>query len=189
MSKNISIYISYILRHHPEEIGLDMDKHGWVNTKDLIKGINDSGKYQLEQESLEQIVVLDEKGRYKFNEDKTRIKACQGHSIPWVEPELTYKKPPQYLYHGTTTEALDKIFKTGHIDKMNRHAVHMQADESLAWKSAVRWKGKKPIVIKIAAREMYDDGKQFGVSDNDVWCTEEIPTDYIHSILREIKLK
>ncbi len=182
-NKKMSIYISKILRHEPELIGLSMDKHGWVSAKALIDGINREKKYQLTMEWLREIVAEDEKGRYRFNEDESKIKACQGHSIPWVEPELEYKAPPVYLYHGTTTEALQKIMKSGCILKMKRHAVHMQANEQKAWQSACRWKMKNPVVLKIEAEKMHQDGIAFGISDNEVWCTEKVPICYICEML------
>lgn len=173
-----SIYLSFLLRHQPGSISLEMDKHGWVDVKELLKKIKEHGKYKISFEELEEIVSKDAKGRYRFNENKTRIKACQGHSIPWVEPELEYKEPPEFLYHGTTTEKLKLIKQSGSISKMQRHAVHMQADMVMAWKSAVRWK-MNPVVLKIAAKELNAQGVRFGVSDNGVWCAESIPVKYI----------
>lgn len=180
MGKNdkVSIYISLLLRHKPEQARLDMDEHGWVSTSQLIQGINENSKHEMNLERLQQIVAEDSKGRYRFNEDGSKIKACQGHSIPWVTPEVEYKEPPEFVYHGTTTEALEKIYKSGHIDKMKRHAVHMQATEEKAWQSALRWH-IKPVVVKIAAGEMYKDGFALGITDNGVWCTEKVPVKYI----------
>ncbi len=183
MSKDaVSIYIAYLLRHHPEAAGLRMDHHGWVATEELIDGINRSEKYTISFEQLQKIVAADKKGRYRFNEDETRIKACQGHSIPWVEPELTVMNPPEFLYHGTTAEASRKIWSSGSIHKMSRHAVHMQADPDQAWQSAERWH-TTPVVLKIAARNMSIDGITFGVSDNGVWCTEDVPVQYIVEVI------
>lgn len=183
MGKNdkLSIYISLLLRHKPELAGLDMDNHGWVSTEQLIKGINESGKYKITLEQLQEIVEEDflyKKGRYRFKDNGTKIKACQGHSVPGVTPEVEYKEPPEILYHGTTTEALGKIYASGHISKMKRHAVHMQATEEKAWQSALRWK-MKPVVVKIDAKKMYEDGIAIGVTDNEVWCTEKVPVKYI----------
>lgn len=183
--KNVSIYISFLLRHKPEKANLEMDKHGWVSVEQLIEGINQGGKYHIDMEKLEEIVKNDEKGRYRFNQDKSQIKACQGHSLPWVEPELEYLEPPEYLYHGTTTIALEKIMKSGAICKMARHAVHLQADENKAWTSAWRWH-LEPVVLKIAARKMYAEGMIFGKTENDVWCTEMIPVQYIVEQLYEM---
>lgn len=176
--KHVSIYLSYLLRHNPGDIGLEMDRHGWVSTDALIDGVNAKGKYALDRALLEEIVRTDSKGRYRFSPDHTRIKACQGHSIPWVEPELENLAPPRFLYHGTTTAAAEKIMKSGAIRKMNRHAVHLQEDPRKAWQSAVRWH-LTPVILKIDAAEMSRCGYCFGKTENDVWCTECVPTAFI----------
>ena len=180
MSK-VSIYISYLLRHHPEEAHLEMDEHGWVNTQLLIDGINQYSQYKMNANTLEEIVRTDEKGRYIYNEDHSKIRACQGHSVPWVIPHMTYPEVPDYLYHGTNTEAVEQIVQSGAISKMKRHAVHMQADVEKAWKSAMRWKKKVPVVLMIDARQMVKDGYKIGKTDNDVWCVESVPIQYIIS--------
>jgi len=176
--KGVSIYISYLLRHNPGDVGLEMDNHGWVLTDALIDGINKKGKYKISRELLEEIVAQDEKGRYRFNADGTKIKACQGHSVAWVEPELEMMAPPKFLYHGTTTVAAEKIMQSGGVSKMNRHAVHLQADLAKAWKSAIRWH-LTPVVLKIDAEEMSRAGFAFGKTENEVWCTESVPSAYI----------
>ena len=175
---NLSVYLSYLLRHNPQDIGLSMDNHGWVSVDQLIQEINNGKKYTLNRELLKEIVDTDSKGRYRLSDDGERIKACQGHSIPWVEPELRYAKPPEYLYHGTTMEALEEILKSGAILKQTRHAVHLQADAEKAWQSAFRWK-KRPVVLKIAAQKLHEAGSVFGESDNHVWCVESVPAEYI----------
>lgn len=180
---HVSIYISFLLRHHPEDANLEMDKHGWVFTEQLISGINASDKYHITMEELESIVATDNKGRYRFNEEHTKIKACQGHSISWVEPELEYLVPPEYLYHGTTTAALEKILNSGAVKKMSRHAVHMQAAEKKSWQSAKRWH-LVPVVLKILAGQMHEDGFTFGKTENDVWCTEQVPVKYLAEVIR-----
>ena len=181
---NVSIYISFLLRHKPDEANLQMDKHGWVDVQQLIDGINQSEKYNITRELLEKIVAEDNKGRYRFNEYFTRIKACQGHSVEWVEPELEYKEPPQHLYHGTTVESYKKMKDSGYISKMKRHAVHMQALEEKAWQSAKRWH-IEAVVLKIDARNMYKDGYIFGISENEVWLVEQVPMKYIIDVLEE----
>lgn len=180
MSKEkTSIHLSYLLRHAPEAAELDMDRHGWVSVSQLIANVNASGKANLTEELLQEIVATDNKGRYRFSPDGKRIKACQGHSIPWVEPELEVRTPPEYLFHGTTTEALRDIMKSGAILRMSRHAVHMQADINKAWQSAERRRNKTPVVLKIAAGRMNQNGFVFGISENDVWFCERVPTEYI----------
>lgn len=185
VSERLSVYLCFLLRHRPEEAGLEMDHHGWVSVSQLIRGVNDSGKFKLDRELLERIVAEDGKGRYRFNREHTRIKACQGHSIPWVEPELEQATPPEYLYHGTTTRALELIYQSGGISKMKRHAVHMQAEEAKAWQSARRWRNQRPVVLKLAARRMEADGFSFGVTENGVWCTESVPVAYLVEAIYE----
>ena len=182
----LSVYLSWLLRHQPEAIGLAMDAHGWVSVAELLEKINGAGRYRITKTILDEIVRTDNKGRFRFSEDGTKIKACQGHSISWVEPELTLGQPPEYLYHGTTEESWQKIRESGHISKMGRHAVHMQSEEAKSWQSAKRWH-KTPVVLKIHAAAMYADGIVFGVSDNGVWCAESVPANYILSVLKQEK--
>ena len=111
-NSRISKHLCYLLRHAPSAASLDMDEHGWVRMEQLIKNINTVGKVKLTRELIEQIVQTDDKGRYRISSDGERIKACQGHSIPWVIPELEQRTPPEFLYHGTTGEAYEKIQNT-----------------------------------------------------------------------------
>ncbi len=188
MNKNydqLSKYLCFILRHKPEEIGQPrevIDEHGFMEVDTLINSVNKKGKYELSREILEEIVSSDIKGRYRFSDDGKKIKCCQGHSIEWVIPELEYKEPPEYLYHGTTAQALQKIMSSGHISKMRRHAVHMQADIEKAEQSARRWH-LTPVVLKIAARKLSRCGTRFGVTENEVWCAEDIPAEFIEECI------
>ena len=176
----ISRYLCRLLRHEPELAQLHMDEHGWVKIEELLTNVR---KYPLTYELLTQIVETDDKGRYRINEDGTSIKCCQGHSIPWVRPELQEAEPPETLYHGTTAEAADLIFKSGHIDRMDRHHVHMHPDLAMAWRSARRRKGKRGVVLCIDAAAMAREGYAFLVSENQVWFTESVPTAYIRERL------
>lgn len=185
MSKSgISIYLSYLLRHNPDELSLSMDRHGWVPVDELIDRINERGKYYLSVDLLQTIVSTDNKGRYRFIPEKTKIKACQGHSISWVEPELVFTPPPPILYHGTTWSAYQAISQRGSINKMSRHAVHLTAVEGRAWQSARRRK-TRAVVLKIDASSMNSQGYTFGVSENEVWCTDAVPIEFISDILCE----
>lgn len=183
----VSILLSYLLRHAPESAKLDMDRHGWVSVAQLIENVNKSGKALLSEKLLQEIVSTDSKGRYRFSPDGKRIKACQGHSIPWVEPELEIRTPPEFLYHGTTTEALADIMKSGAILKMKRHAVHLQADVTKVWQSATRRKNKSPVVLKIEAKKMHCNGAEFSISENEVWFCEHVPTQYIAEFIYDVE--
>lgn len=130
MSKNnkISKYIALILRHKPEEIGIKLDEHGWANVEELIKGLQVNNDFSMED--LEEIVREDSKGRYSFNEDKTLIRANQGHSVK-VDVELKEAIPPKILYHGTGKKYTKAIDEIGLIPK-TRLYVHLSKDEKTA---------------------------------------------------------
>ncbi|MBO4391523.1 MAG: RNA 2'-phosphotransferase [Lachnospiraceae bacterium] len=185
-SDEISVYFCYLLRHKPEEAHLAMDEHGWVDFEEFVSNVNTYGKYTVTADDIIKIVETDQKSRYKLDiQDGVikRIKCCQGHSIPWVTPELTFTAPPDQLYHGTTENAYQKILKSGKIDKMSRHAVHTHPDLTLAWQSARRRK-LPAVVLVIDAKKMAEDGYRFGVTENGVWCIDEIPVEYISDVLR-----
>lgn len=175
-SKRLSKYISLILRHKPEVIGITLDKHGWAEVDKLIEGI--SKDYEINMEILEEIVQTDEKQRYSFNEDRTLIRANQGHSIP-VDVELEEKEPPEYLWHGTGLKYTDSIDKSGLIPK-SRLYVHLSADTDTAVKVGSRH--GKPVIYRILSGEMYRQGYLFYLSENGVWLTRNVPVVFLEKL-------
>lgn len=177
-----SVFLSLLLRHKPETVDLNMDKHGWVDISELITKVNAKTKHHITTDYLEYIVNSDLKGRYRFNDTRTRIKACQGHSIPWVEPEVMDHAPPEYLYHGTTVDAYAKIQSSGYISKMSRHAVHMHETLEEAKRSARRWH-RDAVVLRISADVMSRYDYKFSVSENGIWLTERVPISFITKVI------
>ena len=171
--KETSKFISLILRHKPDVIGITLDEHGWANVDELIAGV--SKTHPLNMSMLEQIVAEDEKQRYSFNEDKTLIRANQGHSIP-VDVELEEKEPPEILVHGTGEKYVDSISKEGLIPK-SRLYVHLSADEETAVKVGQRH--GKPVIFKVKSGNMHRDGFKFYCSVNGVWLTKSVPVEYL----------
>lgn len=175
MSKDkLSVFISLILRHKPEEIGITLDEHGWAKVEDLITGINNSGR-RIDMEILEEIVRTDNKQRYSFNEDKTKIRANQGHSIP-VAIEFKELEPPNTLYHGTAEKSLEGIKHQG-IKSMSRLYVHLSKDTETAIQVGKRH--GECFVLAIDANRMYRNGIKFYLSENGVWLTEYVDPKYI----------
>ena len=123
--KETSKYMSLILRHKPETIGITLDEHGWADVDELIEGISRTQNFNMD--ILEEIVRTDEKQRYSFNDDKTKIRANQGHSIE-VDVELEEKEPPEILWHGTGEKFATSIDNIGLIPK-SRLYVHLSKDE------------------------------------------------------------
>ena len=173
-----SKFIALILRHKPETIGITLDEHGWANVQELIDGINATGKHQLNMELLEEIVRLDEKQRYSFNEDRSLIRANQGHSIP-VDVDLRETLPPKVLYHGTGEKYVPSIDEQGLFPK-SRLYVHMSADKETV--KTVGSRHGKPVIYEIDCKSMSDDGYRFYLSENHVWLTKAVPAKYLKKL-------
>lgn len=171
--RETSKFIALILRHKPETIGITLDEHGWANVDELIEGVNMT--YPLTMEELEEIVRTDEKQRYSFNDDKTLIRANQGHSIP-VDVELKEVHPPKYLYHGTGEKYVPSIDIQGLIPK-SRLYVHLSGDIETAVKVGSRH--GKPVVYRVLAEQMVEAGMLFYKSVNGVWLTKNVPARYL----------
>ena len=174
--REISQFIALVLRHKPEVIGISLDEHGWANVSELISGINQS--HPLTMERLEKIVKEDEKKRYSFNEDKTLIRANQGHSIP-VDVELERVIPPDILYHGTGAKYVSDIDEEGLLPK-SRLYVHLSGDKETAKKVGQRH--GKPVIYDVNSRKMVMDGYQFYKSSNGVWLTKTVPVQYLNKL-------
>ena len=174
--KETSKYISLILRHKPETIGITLDEHGWANVDELISGI--AKTHEMNMNILEEIVSTDEKQRYSFNDDKTKIRANQGHSIQ-VDVELEEIKPPEILWHGTGEKFTGSIDEQGLIPK-SRLYVHLSKDEETAFKVGTRH--GKPVLYIVKAEEMFKDGYKFYLSKNGVWLTKEVPVKYLEKL-------
>lgn len=168
-----SRFISLILRHRPDTIGISLDEHGWASVEELLAGI--SKTQYIDMEMLEKIVKTDSKQRYSFNEDKTLIRANQGHSID-VDVELTKKQPPVILYHGTGEKYVASIDEQGLIPK-SRLYVHLSGDEATA--TIVGSRHGRPVVYEVLASQMYHDGYEFFQSVNGVWLTKAVPVQYL----------
>lgn len=174
--KETSKFISLILRHKPETIGISLDEHGWADVQEMIQGINATGNHHLSEGLLEEIVRTDEKQRYSFNEDHTLIRANQGHSIP-VDVELERKTPPAVLYHGTGEKYTASIDEQGLIPK-SRLYVHLSSDVETARKVGNRH--GKPVVYIVDCAAMAADGYSFYLSANNVWLTKTVPAKYLN---------
>lgn len=165
--------IALILRHKPEMIGIKLDEHGWADVDKLLEGVNRN--HSLTREQLEEIVRTDNKQRFPFNEDKTKIRANQGHSIS-VDVELQEAEPPEFLYHGTGEKFVSSIKETD-ILPCNRLYVHLSSDIDTAIKVGSRH--GKPFVFTVSSGQMYRDGYKFFRSVNGVWLTKKVEAKYL----------
>ncbi len=171
-----SKFLSFVLRHRPDKIGLELDENGWALTSDLLEKLNSNG-YRCDFEQLKSIVENNNKKRYAFSEDFLKIRANQGHSVE-IDLGLKPKMPPEILYHGTAIQNLSSIKKQGLI-KGKRHHVHLSAEEGTAIQ--VGGRHGKPVVLKVKAGEMNRSGLLFFQSENGVWLVDSVPPDFLIS--------
>ena len=174
--ENTGKFLSLILRHKPEVIGITLDEHGWANVDELIAKINERQPFDME--ALKKIVETDAKQRYSFNQDKTLIRANQGHSIP-VDVELEKKCPPDVLWHGTGEKYVASIDEEGLLPK-SRLYVHLSGDYDTAVKVGSRH--GKPVVYEVHAGQMQRDGYEFFQSVNGVWLIKAVPARYLRKL-------
>lgn len=174
--KSIGKFLSLILRHEPSKIGIQLDANGWADIEELIQKC---GKYRVSftRKELEEIVATNNKKRYSLNDDQTKIRANQGHSIA-VDLEFTPQEPPAFLYHGTADRFLPSIYSEG-IKKMSRQHVHLSQDKETA--IAVGSRHGRVVVLTILAGKMQEEGLLFYCSANGVWLTDYIDPKYISS--------
>jgi putative RNA 2'-phosphotransferase len=173
--KSIGKFLSLILRHQPELIGVTLDENGWTDVDELIAQMNANG-HPLSFEELEEIVDTNDKQRYAFSLDGTKIRASQGHSVD-ISLGLDPTTPPEYLYHGTVSKFLDSIKKEG-LQRMSRQHLHLSRDLETAVKVGSR-RGN-PVILNISSGQMHRDGFLFYISDNGVWLTDHVPAQYIN---------
>jgi putative RNA 2'-phosphotransferase len=171
----ISKYFSYLLRHKPEEIGLELDDQGWAFVDELIEKSTD---YELSKELIDVVVETNDKQRFELSDDKLKIKANQGHSIN-IDLDLKPITPPQFLLHGTAERFLDSIKKDG-LQKQKRHHVHLS--ESIAVAESVGKRYGKLVLLRVAAQEMADAGFDFYRTANNVWLVDTVPAEYINEM-------
>ena len=173
----ISRFLSLVLRHKPETIGVSLDEAGWLDIDTLIEQSSRIGK-RFDRDILYHVVETNDKKRFEIDETGTRIRASQGHSI---NVDLGYEPmiPPDVLYHGTATKNLGSIFAKGLL-KGQRHHVHLSEETKTALNVGQRY--GKPVLLKVDAKQMVDDGIQFFRSTNGVWLTDSIDSKYLEQM-------
>ncbi|MBN3229864.1 RNA 2'-phosphotransferase [Pectobacterium brasiliense] len=171
----VSKFLSYVLRHKPEAIGLTLNSEGWANIAELISGAAKDGRL-LTREVIQDVVDSSDKKRFSISPDGLSIRAAQGHSSSQVDMRYEPKVPPDFLYHGTATRFVDSINQQGLLPG-SRQYVHLSADEATAINVGQRH--GKPVVLTIKAREMHQQGFIFYQADNGVWLTLTVPVPFI----------
>lgn len=174
-NKGISKLLSFVLRHNPQSIDLQLDANGWANVKTLLEKLKEKKRLDLSMTRLREVVATNDKKRFAFDEDELLIRANQGHSIE-IDLALSPTTPPEILYHGTASCNQAAITAEG-IKKGERQHVHLSATTDVA-----RQVGKRhgsPVVCNVEAARMVADGFLFYKSENGVWLTDFVPPKYL----------
>lgn len=178
----ISKYLSYHLRHRPEELGLELISGGWVGVEELLSACANHS-FPLTRQELEEVVENNDKKRFSFDATGTLIRANQGHSTQ-VDLNLESQVPPKVLYHGTGHRAVESILRDG-LCKMSRHHVHLSTEMETAKKVGQRH--GSPVVFEIDAAAMIAAGYEFYCSDNGVWLVDRVPVEYLKTLTKSPK--
>jgi putative RNA 2'-phosphotransferase len=173
-SVQLSKFLSFVLRHKPDAIGLTLDPQGWASIDELLTR-SDAAGTRFSRDDLLQIVETSDKKRFSLSADGLRIRAAQGHSVT-VELGLSPQEPPSILYHGTATRFVDSILSEG-LKPQARQQVHLSADEATAYRVGQRH--GKPVIFKIAALRMHEKGFKFFRAENGVWLTDQVPPEFL----------
>ncbi len=179
----VSKFLSLVLRHKPDTIGITLDEHGWTDVEELMKKSKEHG-VNFDLDMLDFVVKTNNKKRFAFNDSKTKIRASQGHSVD-VDLCLQQQVPPEFLFHGTSIASVNSIMSTG-LNKGKRNHVHLSKDVDTALKVGMRH--GKPVVFRVLAANMVATGKYvFYLSENGVWLTNNVPPEFLE--LKEIPTK
>lgn len=170
----VSKFLSYVLRHQPDAIGITLDLEGWTDIAALITAAINAGK-QLDRDLIQAVVTTSDKKRFAISEDGLRIRAVQGHSTESVDISYVEKVPPEFLYHGTATRFLASIRKEGLLPG-SRQYVHLSQEEQTAL--TVGQRHGKAVVLKIEALRMHQQGFKFFRAENGVWLIEHVPVSF-----------
>ena len=172
--REISKRLSYVLRHAPESIGIELEAAGWVDVDQLLSQLA-KHRRPVDRELLERVVANNSKQRFEFSEDEQKIRARQGHSVD-IDLDYIAKSPPDVLYHGTADRFLDSILEQG-LNKKGRHHVHLSTNRKTMRQVGSRH--GKAVLIRIDAAGMNSAGFEFFLTGNDVWLTDHVPVEYL----------
>lgn len=173
-----SKFLSMVLRHRPEALGLKLDNNGWVSLSDIIDGCL-RYKIDINRGDVDAVIATFEKQRFELSPDGLKIRAVHGHSVS-VENTLPSCTPPEMLYHGTARASLSSILSEG-VTRQGRRFVHLSNDEKSAREVGLRHGrvATDVIVLTIEAARMAKAGLIFYHSSSGVWLTAHVPVDYI----------
>lgn len=177
--------LSLILRHKPEIVGLNLETNGYVETSLLLQNLKKYKNIVLTLKNLEEIVFSNDKKRFEFNFDHTKIRASQGHSIetPNLQNDWEEILQPIQLFHGTSKRLLGTILSEG-LSKMTRTHVHLTNSAEIALKTAKRH-SSDIVVLELKTKEFLEVGNKIWKSQNDVYLTNFVEGKFLQVFLKK----
>lgn len=173
----ISKFLSYVLRHDPGAIALELQPGGWADVEALLAGAQEAGR-DIQRQDLHHVIDRSDRQRFEFNAEGSAIRARYGHSLS-VDLELEPRRPPEFLFHGTARRFLDSILETG-LHPQGRTWVHLSPDPETAAKVGARH--GKPIVLRVEAGRMSGEGRSFYQAGTGVWLTDRVPPEFVEPL-------
>jgi putative RNA 2'-phosphotransferase len=173
--KQLSKFMSLVLRHEPEKIGIVLGSEGFVPLDVFVVAMNAKGAYRwVTEEHIREIVETSDKQRFEIVSGQ--IRARYGHS---VEEAITYPEiePPLVLYHGTTPQAATLILQSG-LQSMQRQYVHLSStvDQAVV---VGRRRTPQPVILTVRARDAWQAGVKFFNFESRLYLSTTIPPEYI----------
>ncbi len=165
----VSKYISYLLRHNPEN--LDMDNEGFVDLDELILKLQE--KYDVDKRFIKAIV---NSPNPRFEVANNKIRALYGHTVD-VDSARTEDTLAAVLYHGTTLEAAARILRDG-LKPMRRQWVHVSPTKDIARDVGGR-RTANPVILEVDAKAARDEGIRFYKVTETVFLCSEVPPRYV----------
>ena len=172
LKTKVSRYMSYLLRHNPEN--LKMDRHGFVDLNQLLEKLRE--RFQIDKNFIFEIVEKSDRKRFEIVENK--IRALYGHTIP-VKLELEEDKVAKVFYHGTTPDAASKILEVG-LKPMKRRWVHLSPTMEIATEVGLR-RTENPVILEIDAEAARKNGLRFYKATDKVYVCGAILPRYIRT--------
>jgi putative RNA 2'-phosphotransferase len=169
-----SRFLSYLLRHRPDSIGLQLDAGGWAIIDDLVR-LSANSPTPLSATTIAAIVQTNDKQRFVVSPDGTRVRANQGHSVD-IDLELAPTTTPPVLFHGTAQRFLASIERDG-LQPRGRQHVHLSRERATAL--TVGRRHGRPVVLRVDAAALHAAGQPFFVSANGVWLVAAVPPPYL----------
>lgn len=170
----ISKLLALILRHKPEQLGIELDAEGYAPLSEVLAAVR-SQIASATLADLEAVVTQLEPEKNRYSIVDGEIRANYGHSF---EGRIQHEAgvPPPVLWHGTPESAIQQISQQG-LHPMRRQYVHLTTQPELATRIGARH--GKPRLLKVDAAAAHAQGTIFYRANDAFWLALHIPPQHL----------